>query len=320
MHHRQLSFRRTYPGLDHPPLLHQASLWLTHGRIAGVSGIFASLPTSSGDDFASRSLFLAGLGLGNGLWSVLAADALPVLAGASAVTYATAGLLVGFGTRLGGGCTSGHGICGLARGSRRSLVAVSTFMASGAATVFVRRHIMTSTPFALAPLAARPAGLVLAAAASLCVASLVATARQSKRLLNFFCSGVTFGVGLAVSGMTHPRKVINFLDVAGCWDPSLALVMGGGLAVSSVGFALARRWPRPACSPAFSHPAGGGLTWRLIAGAALFGIGWGIGGVCPGPSIANAVLPLVGAEGSMVIFPAIAMMMLGSRAADLLVP
>ena len=100
-------------------------------------------------------------------------------------------------------------------------------------------------------------------------------------------SGALFGLGLAISGMTDPDKVLNFLDIAGRWDPSLALVMGGALLVSVPGFALARKRGDCACGDALPAPASQRIDTRLIAGSALFGIGWGIAGYCPGPALAN---------------------------------
>ena len=104
-----------------------------------------------------------------------------------------------------------------------------------------------------------------------------------KRMSIALAAGALFGLGLAVSGMTNPDKVLNFLDVAGRWDPSLALVMGGALLVSVPGYALIRRHRPDACAaPAYQH-----VDTRLLAGSALFGIGWGIAGYCPGPALAN---------------------------------
>ena len=104
-----------------------------------------------------------------------------------------------------------------------------------------------------------------------------------KRMSIALAAGALFGLGLAVSGMTNPDKVLNFLDVAGRWDPSLALVMGGALLVSVPGFAWIRRHRPDACAaPAYQH-----VDARLLGGSALFGIGWGIAGYCPGPALAN---------------------------------
>lgn len=109
------------------------------GRIAGISGILGGLPGTPGDRLWRWS-FLAGLPLGAGLYSVLTGT-LPQHWQGGMPLMAVAGLLTGFGTRLGSGCTSGHGVCGIARGSPRSLMATATFMAAGILTVFVARHL-----------------------------------------------------------------------------------------------------------------------------------------------------------------------------------
>lgn len=108
-----------------------------------------------------------------------------------------------------------------------------------------------------------------------------------KRIMYALVAGALFGLGLAVSGMTNPDKVLNFLDLAGRWDPSLALVVGGALAVSVPGYAWVRRRGRTVCGDALQLPPATRIDARLLAGSALFGIGWGIAGYCPGPALAN---------------------------------
>lgn len=117
-----------------------ALLWLTLGRIAGISGIVGNLAGASPDERGWRLAFLAGL-VGAPLAYALAFGAPKVEIGAGPVLLAVAGLLVGIGTRLGSGCTSGHGVCGLARLSPRSIAATLTFMATAGVTVFVVRHL-----------------------------------------------------------------------------------------------------------------------------------------------------------------------------------
>lgn len=107
------------------------------------------------------------------------------------------------------------------------------------------------------------------------------------RTLTAAICGIVFGAGLAVSGMTNPAKVLGFLDVTGHWDPTLALVMGGALAVSAVGFAVARRSARPWFAETFSLPTRRDIDRELLMGAALFGVGWGLVGLCPGPALAS---------------------------------
>lgn len=108
-----------------------------------------------------------------------------------------------------------------------------------------------------------------------------------KRVIIALLAGLLFGSGLAISGMTDPDKVLNFLDVTGRWDPSLALVMAGALAVTLPGFAWARARRRALCGEALPEAPSRQLDARLVAGSALFGMGWGIAGYCPGPALAN---------------------------------
>jgi uncharacterized membrane protein YedE/YeeE len=108
-----------------------------------------------------------------------------------------------------------------------------------------------------------------------------------KRVVFAAIAGVLFGLGLAVSGMTNPDKVLNFLDVAGQWDPSLALVMGGALAITAPGYAWMRRRGASLSGDALPGTPSTKIDRPLLVGSALFGIGWGIAGYCPGPALAN---------------------------------
>ena len=110
-----------------------------------------------------------------------------------------------------------------------------------------------------------------------------------KALLISFVSGGVFAVCLGIGGMTQPAKVIGFLDFAGSWDPSLAFVMMGAIAVHSVLYRVIRNRPSPLFSPTFSLPTRTDIDARLVGGAALFGVGWGLAGFCPGPALTSLV-------------------------------
>ena len=105
-----------------------------------------------------------------------------------------------------------------------------------------------------------------------------------KTLTSFVC-GLLFGLGLILGGMTNPAKVIAFLDLGGAWDPSLALVMGGAIAVASGAFALASRRTRSLLGAPMQLPTARDIDPKLVGGSLLFGAGWGLAGFCPGPSL-----------------------------------
>jgi hypothetical protein len=106
-------------------------------------------------------------------------------------------------------------------------------------------------------------------------------------IVTSFGCGLIFGLGLLISGMTEPDKVLGFLDFFGAWDATLALVMAGAVAVGSAGFALARRRKAPLLASAFAWPSRSEIDAPLLVGSVLFGIGWGLAGICPGPALVN---------------------------------
>jgi len=104
-------------------------------------------------------------------------------------------------------------------------------------------------------------------------------------ILSAFAAGLLFGGGLLLSGMADPANVLGFFDVAGQWNPTLAFVMAGGLGVTWGGYRLCLRREAPLCEAGFQLPTSNRIDTRLIGGAVLFGLGWGMAGYCPGPAL-----------------------------------
>lgn len=132
------------------------------------------------------------------------------------------------------------------------------------------------------------------------------------RLITSYLIGLVFGVGIALSGMANPAKVLNFFDIAGSWDPSLAFVMGGALIVTAFGYRFVLGQPAPLMAVSFQLPTRRDLDLPLLGGSAVFGIGWGIAGFCPG-----GALPAIG-TGRFEVFVFVAALLAGIFAAKLL--
>ena len=106
-------------------------------------------------------------------------------------------------------------------------------------------------------------------------------------ILSALFAGLVFGIGLILSGMTNPAKVLGFLDLAGSWDPSLLFVMGGALLVAAPAYAIGMRRKRTLLGEALQLPTGSVIDRRLVLGSLAFGVGWGLAGYCPGPAVAS---------------------------------
>ncbi|CAN0007087.1 unnamed protein product [Pylaiella littoralis] len=306
------------------------------GKLAGLSGIFdGAFSKATGQSW--KVLFLSGFTVGGIVTGIVYPEGLNQ-AGAPALSslrYIVAGLLVGLGTRLGNGCTSGHGLCGLPRLSRRSLVAVLTFLTSGIATASVLAALSDGAD-GEAGRAAKDAPLLAVRYASLAAAAVGTVVTLKKReervqwrahLASFICGG-GFAGGLVLSGMVKRAKVLNFIALRrDSWDASLLFVLGCGVMVNLAGFPLVtRKLGAPLCRlPAkdkeeasstkpiaenFEIPTSTELDMPLVLGGWLFGVGWGAAGLCPGPAVVAATFGLPG--------PALAFMpslVLGMKAA-----
>ena len=311
-----------------------AKLALT-GRVLGVSESFKRPIT--GDVRGSDVAFVAGLLFAGATHTAISGGvaAMPHEPMVPLAQAALAGFLVGVGSSLGNGCTSGHGICGNARLSPRSMAYTCVFMVFGfgaatlagtnAALGVVETSALNNVVYPAAASVAHWAALAAAAVAAFAALGFLASPRASRAgssslagkdveasgaqsgalsarqkkldVVSDFVIGAVFGAGLVVSGMIHPAKVSGFLSAtSAAWDPSLALVMGGALALCVPGFAVVRKTiKRPACAVDFSTPTATEMDAKLALGGACFGVGWGIGGICPGPAVvalASGVNPL----------------------------
>jgi len=230
----------------------------------------------------------------------------------SDIGYAISGFLVGFGTRLSHGCTSGHGICGLARLSKRSFAAVMTFMVTGIATASLFPNDGFLTAAADSSMFPNESSSVVgkcicALVAAACLLLLVKKikggilkvkeeANDVKSVLIGALAAAIFSVGLAISGMVKQYKVFGFLDVkrmaTGTWDGTLAFVMGGGVVVSAAGYHWVKGYNYVGNEKALSCPplldqscskfditSNIAIDLQLVLGSAIFGVGWGLVGL-----------------------------------------
>lgn len=295
------------------------------GKVVGISGAVRGLV--EGEKSPWRILFVTGLVTGGLLLKyVLYPQAFGGIGQAiSTWRLAAAGVLVGMGTSLGNGCTSGHGICGNARLSLRSFISTCTFMCFGAlaaAALHTARVEGLPLGFIVPPVPGEDlltlSARVLASAVTFVVGMASLThffASQGKAKwitacegINEFGIGLFFALGLGISGMADPAKVAGFLSIfSGTFDASLIFVMGGALLVALPGYQFILRtnvMNHPLACSAFSLPTSKEINAQLVIGSALFGCGWGLAGLCPGPGLvglANASASNVIFVGSMVI-------------------
>mmetsp|Transcript_17065 Transcript_17065/g.44115 ORF Transcript_17065/g.44115 Transcript_17065/m.44115 type:complete len:426 (-) Transcript_17065:158-1435(-) len=277
---------------------------LLRGRITGISGILTAI--SSLQLKHSKRSWRLGFLAGMVACSAIVAELVPSLFAAdpvdpSIMTAIIAGVLVGAGTKIGSGCTSGHGVCGLPRLSRRSLVSVCTFVFIGVVTATtigstgVRAAL--SAPAEPNPFVRWPAfGVSLVGLLAL----LVVTARGGARptsasdvlestsfdVVLSAVLGALFAGGLALSGMVQPSRVIGFLDpVEVGWDGTLACVLAGAVCFNLVVFRAILKRTSPLLTCEFELPTSRAITRELVGGALIFGTGWGMSGLCPGPAL-----------------------------------
>jgi hypothetical protein len=274
------------------------------GRILGISGALKGFVQGSITSW--RVLFTIGMLAGGYIAAGITPDAFDVLPATFTVTRAAlGGLLVGVGAAIGNGCTSGHGICGNARLSIRSAAYTIAFMASGMAVATFTQSAAAAGIAAAAPPFVWPAsdvsnsGALLLASAVLAMLGLCRAGQEFKQepkavgLAAELAAGVLFAFGLVYTGMVRPTKVIGFLSPTHpAWDLTLAFVMGGALLIALPGFQLIltkRIITKPYCENNFSVPTSNKIDPKLLLGGLLFGAGWGLTGMCPGPAVVAAI-------------------------------
>jgi uncharacterized membrane protein YedE/YeeE len=281
-----------------------AHLYL-HGKISGMSGKLGTTMKQIEKSFPSPATYLGGMIVAGALSQfILPTSSFSPLKTSigSLLLYCIAGLFVGIGTQLANGCTSGHMICGLARFSKRSFVAVLVFcgVAFAVSKVFHSANFYQSAHEAkLLPSMQFPSFsytlllLVLLAAVVAVYYVLIEYHSQiektpAKQYLEFI-DGFVFAFGLIISGMTNPLKVLGFFDVGGPhFDPTLVCVAIGATMFDMYLFnQFILKKSKPVYSPSFTLSNTSEITAPLIVGSALFGAGWGLAGVCPGPAIVN---------------------------------
>ncbi len=286
---------------------------LLNGRITGMSSIFYTISThNTKEGFTWKLMFLLGLICPVYILYLCADDDGTIQETAyfnpkyvNIWALLLGGVLVGIGTKTGNGCTSGHAVCGIPRLAKRSIVATSLFLAFGIGTAMLFWHLewirgvdtasdwgtdYEDTGFKIMTyvmtLAVLCTGVVMAAME-------VRSGGKSKKdlVVDFalsFLIGAIFGTGLAVSGMCNPRKIVGFLTIdPDTWDPSLIFVMVSAVGINLVTFQLIlRKAKAPLLQGKFQSPKSE-FDVPVIVGPILFGIGWGISGLCPGPGMLN---------------------------------
>ena len=285
-----------------------------NGNILGISGIVngvcSNLVSKTSSPWFWRVVFASGFIAGGAVLREVRPGTLQALP--ATMTWARvlgAGVLVGFGTSMGNGCTSGHGISGLTRVSVRSIAATATFMATAAATASITKTsdyftpVVTGSPVVDASDAITVSlvllgvlgvfGALVSAAVGPSTASAAAKSPDHPaRLATEFTVATTFALALGLSGMGRPQQVIAFLDLhKGVWDPTLAFVMGAALGLTVPLFHLRIKSMIPVLNTKLELPSRTDIDLNLLAGAALFGVGWGLCGVCPGPALINVFAP-----------------------------
>lgn len=277
-------------------------LLLGNGQMMGASNLMFSALLKPKETFQkdpSKLVFIGSFCMASSLWQILiepnamldtgiGADRTP-----STIGTVLAGFLVGFGTKLSSGCTSGHGICGLGRLSKRSFVAVCTFCGSGMIVATLLSRLSSSFLLTDGGTKSKPnPELSIAITSVAALVGMASLAKSAKKAVATSVSGALFSISLAVSKMIWPSNVIGFLQVGNIatnsYNPALMAVMATGVAFSLIGYQYKGQssMSKPFWGDDWSGvPTAQNIDSNLVIGSALFGAGWALGGLCPGPAL-----------------------------------
>lgn len=273
------------------------------GRVTGISGFVSKLFDPDVSEYPlfdklKRLLFLGGLIIGGAIGHAFLPDSIEDWSALPLIHFGFGGVLVGLGTTIGNGCTSGHGVCGISDLRFRSLIATCVFMSFGIGTAVLATTASYLPTFSnnssyssggystlvFIGICVLLVGLSILTQKAYSVDSVQTAVFSSISEVLF---GASFGIAMCVSNMTKLSATISFLDFRH-WNPALAFVMGGAIFIGMPGFYLvSRKLTMPTCSLQFHRPSSNAIDVKLVLGAAMFGTGWGLTGVCPGPDIAN---------------------------------
>ena len=292
--------------------------WWIAGRVRGADAILCGWQGDGDSGFLARSVrlqttlvdrltqnlsYVGGLVCGGGIASVYLPECFEDWSSLPAERLVIGGVLVGFGTVLGSGCTSGHGISSLASFRIRGLVATCCFMLSAFVTAMAA-NTGSYLPFFENTLPVERSGAVVGVCIGTCilfalVARFVPLGKAElvfKTVFDVVC-GICFGLAMCVTNMSKLSATISFFDLR-YWNPALSFVMGGGIFVAALGFAVVNATnTKPLLEAKFWTPELKLPDGKLVVGSLIFGVGWGLAGACPGPALTNVgssnVPPLV---------------------------
>jgi uncharacterized membrane protein YedE/YeeE len=276
---------------------------LLKGRITGISGILFGVVTPQNEGFFWKISFLTGLLFASNYFYLFDSSYFESFSNFkdnfSLIGFLISGFLVGFGTKLGNGCTSGHGVCGIPRLSKRSILACLVFCCLGSVIAnlsFLYPNFLTKIgdsdfigeKFVVGDDLKKIFMIVYTSITIILFGVVIFMKKKISDFLISYLTGIIFSSGLVISGMVKRSKVINFLKFSSEWDPSLLIVLLTAVGINLLLFYLIIQVKKtPVFGQKMELPTKINIDWPLVIGSGIFGLGWGLSGLCPGPLLAN---------------------------------